>query len=75
MNRLQQRILHRVLIIGHVLEEDEARSPMIAAVNDLLDEITEAARTIGTILQQAGAGLIFDCCVSACAFELGGELV
>jgi hypothetical protein len=54
LHRQQQRILHRALVISYVLG-DEMRAEPAAAIADLLDEIEEAARTIGTLLQTATA--------------------
>ena len=51
LQRQQQRILYRALLINTVLEDETARVPLAAALADLLDDISEAARTIGTLLQ------------------------
>jgi hypothetical protein len=55
----QQRILHRSALIEYVLAaEKRGGEPLTMgdALAELLADITEAARTIGTLLQQVGNG-------------------
>jgi hypothetical protein len=50
----QQRILHRSVVLDCALKADALDPPtMREAVADLLADITEAARAIGVIVQQA----------------------
>ncbi len=59
LRRQQQRILHRSALIDYVLAaEKRGGEPLTMgdALAELLADITEAARTIGTILQAAGHG-------------------
>ena len=54
LRRQQQRILHRSTLIDYVLTaETRGGGPLTmgAALTELLADITEAARTIGTLLQ------------------------
>ena len=54
MRRQLQRILHRTALIDYVLAaETRGSGPLTMgdALAELLADITEAARTIGTILQ------------------------
>jgi predicted transcriptional regulator len=54
LERQQQRILHRTQVVGYVLAAEQrngARLTVGDALADLLQDISEAARTIGTILQ------------------------
>ena len=56
LRRQQQRILHRSALIDHVLAAETRRGgplTMGEALAELLAEITEAAHTIGTLLQDA----------------------
>ena len=56
LRRQQQRILHRSALIDYVLAaEKRGGEPLVMgdALAELLADITEAARTIGTILQTA----------------------
>ena len=57
LTRQQQRIVHRSALIDYVLAaERQGGQPLTMgdALDELLADITEAARTIGMILQQAG---------------------
>ena len=56
LRRQQQRILHRSALIDYVLAaEKRGGGPLTMgdALAELLADITEAARTIGTLLQTA----------------------
>ena len=55
LTRQQQRILHRPVLIDYVLAGGQALT-MGEALADLLADIIDAARAIGTMLQQAGNG-------------------
>lgn len=58
LRRQQQRILHRSALVNYVLAAERrtgAPLTMGDALADLLADITEAARTIGTLLQAAAA--------------------
>jgi hypothetical protein len=53
----QQRILRRSVVIDCALKAEAPDPPtMREAITDLLADITAAARTMGTILQQVGNG-------------------
>ena len=57
LRRQQQRILHRSALIDYVLAAEKQGGETLTmgdALAELLADITEAARTIGTILQQVG---------------------
>ena len=54
LRRQQQRILHRSALIDYVLAAERQRGQTLTmgdALTELLADITDAARTIGTILQ------------------------
>ena len=56
LRRQQQRILHRSALIDYVLAAEKRGGETLTmgdALAELLADITEAARTIGTILQAA----------------------
>jgi hypothetical protein len=56
LQRQQQRILHRSALIDYVLAAEQQRGQTFTlgdALAELLADITEAARTIGTLLQTA----------------------
>ena len=57
LTRQQQRILHRSALVDYVIATETRGGQPLAlgdALGELLADITEAARTIGTTLQQAG---------------------
>ena len=59
LTRQQQRIVHRSALMDYVIAaEKRSGQPLTLgdALAELLADITEAARTIGTILQAAGNG-------------------
>ena len=59
LTRQQQRILHRSALLTYVLAaEQQGGQPLMLgdALAELLADITEAARTIGTIVQQVEHG-------------------
>jgi hypothetical protein len=59
LRRQQQRILHHSTLVDYVLTaEIRSGGPLTMgdALAELLGDITEAARTIGAILQQVGNG-------------------
>ena len=59
LRRQQQRILHRSRLIDYVLAAEKrggAPLTMGDALAELLADITEAARTTGTLLPQVGNG-------------------
>ncbi len=59
LTRQQQRIVHRSALLAYVIAAETRSGQPLAlgdALGELLADITEAARTIGTILQAAGAG-------------------
>ena len=54
LRRQQQRILHRSALVDYVLAAERQRGQTLTpgeALAELLADITEAARTIGTLLQ------------------------
>jgi hypothetical protein len=56
LQRQQQRILHRSALIDYVLAAERQRGQTLTlgeALAELLADISEAARTIGTLLQTA----------------------
>jgi hypothetical protein len=56
LQRQQQRMLHRSALIDYVLAAERQRGQTLTlgdALAELLADITEAARTIGTLLQTA----------------------
>ena len=59
LTRQQQRILHRCALIDYVLAAEHQGGQTLTmgdALGELLEDITEAARTIGTILQHVRKG-------------------
>ena len=59
LRRQQQRSLHRSALIDYVLAAEKQSGQTLAmgdALTELLADITDAARTIGTILQRVGDG-------------------
>jgi hypothetical protein len=59
LRREQQRILHRSTLLDYVLTAEKCGGEprtMGDALAELLADITEAARTIGTLLRAAGNG-------------------
>ena len=56
LKRQQQRILHRSALIDYVLAAERQRGQTFTlgdALAEFLTDITDAARTIGTLLQTA----------------------
>ena len=59
LQRQQRRIVHHSTVIDYVLaaEKHAGQTLMMGdALRELLADITQAARTIGTLLQQVGNG-------------------
>jgi hypothetical protein len=59
LRRQQQRIVHRSALISYVLAAETRGGQLLTlgeALAELLADITEAARTMGTILQAASRG-------------------
>lgn len=57
LTRQQQRIVHRSALLAHVIASENRSGQALTlgdALGELLADITEAARMIGTILQQVG---------------------
>ena len=59
LTRQQQRIVHRSALLAYVIAAENRSGQALTlgdAIGELLADISEAARTIGTILQAAGHG-------------------
>jgi hypothetical protein len=59
LERQQQRILHRTQVIDYVLVAEQRNGATLTlgdALAELLADISDAARTIGTILHDMGRG-------------------